>query len=221
VARQVVGVVADIKEIGLDTPTRATVYVPEEQVPDSTTTMTNYWFASSLLVKTAQPLHLENDLRRIVSSIDSQEPISSIDSMWEVKSRSVAEQRFFMVLMGTFAALALLLAAVGIYGVLSYQVVQRTREIGTRMALGATRSGVLRQVLGEGLRVILAGVAVGLAGSLAATGLLSELLFGVKPGDPASLASVVVILVLAALAACYFPARRATLVDPIIALRHE
>lgn len=221
VPRQMVGVVADIKEIGLDTPARATVYVPEEQVPDSTTAMTNYWFASSLLVKTAQPLHLENDLRRIVNSIDPQEPISSIDSMADVKSRSVAEQRFFMVLMGSFAALALLLAAVGIYGVLSYQVVQRTREIGIRMALGATRSGVLRHVLGEGLRVIVAGVVIGLAGSLAATTLLSDLLFGVKPGDPASLASVVVILVVAALAACYIPARRATLVDPIIALRHE
>ena len=219
--RQVVGVVADIKELGLDQPARATVYVPLEQVADSFNEMTNYWFAASLLVKTAQPLHLENELRAIVSSVDPEEPVSSIDSMAEVASRSVAQQRFFMVLMGIFAALALLLATIGIYGVLSYQVARRTREIGIRMALGANRAGVLRHVLGEGMRVILAGVAVGLAGSYATTKLLAGLLFGVEPHDPAALSAVAVILVAAGLGACYVPARRATRVDPIVALRYE
>jgi putative ABC transport system permease protein len=133
----------------------------------------------------------------------------------------VAQQRFFMVLMGIFAALALVLATVGIYGVLSYQVAQRTREIGIRMALGASRSGVLGHVLGEGLRVILAGVAVGIAGSLATTRLLAGFLFGVKPNDPAALAAVVLVLVVAGLGACYVPAYRATRVDPLVALRYE
>jgi putative ABC transport system permease protein len=219
--RQVVGVVGDIKEIGLDEPARATVYVPMEQVADSFNQMTNYWFAASLLVKTAQPLHLDNELREAVSSVDPEEPVSSILSMAEVTSRSVAQQRFFMVLMGTFAALALVLATVGIYGVLSQQVSQRTREIGIRMALGASRTGVLRHVLGDGLRVILAGVAAGLAGSFATTKLLAGLLFGVQPHDPAVLAVVVVILVAAGLGACYVPAHRATRVDPMIALRYE
>jgi len=219
--RQVVGVVADIKEIGLDQPARATVYVPQEQVADSFNQMTNYWFAASLLVKTARPLHLENELRNIVASIDPEEPVSSIASMADVTARSVAQQRFFMTLMGIFAALALLLATVGIYGVLSYQVAQRTREIGIRMALGASRSGMLRHVLGEGLRVILAGAAVGIAGSLAATKLLAGFLFGVEPHDPAALAVVVFVLVGAGLGACYVPAHRATRVDPIIALRYE
>jgi len=219
--RLIVGVVADIKEIGLDQPARATVYVPQEQVADSFNQMTNYWFATSLLVKTAQPLHLENELRSVIHLIDPEEPISSIAAMADVTSGSVAQQRFFMVLMGTFAVLALLLAGVGIYGVLSYQVARRTREIGIRMALGASRAGVLRQVLGEELRVILAGVAVGLAGSLAATRLLAGLLFGVQPSDPGALGIVVVVLVSAGLGACYVPAWRATRVDPLVALRYE
>jgi putative ABC transport system permease protein len=219
--RQVVGVVADIKEIGLDQPARATVYVPQPQVADAFNQMTNYWFAASLLVKTATPLHLENQLRGIVASVDPEEPVSSIDSMEEVRNHSIAQQRFFMALMGLFAALALVLAAVGVYGVLSYQVGRKTREIGIRMALGANPRGVLRLVLNDGLRVILAGVLIGLAGALAATRLLAGLLYGVKPRDPLTLVVVAIVLVAVGFGACYVPARRATRVDPLVALRYE
>jgi putative ABC transport system permease protein len=219
--RQVVGVVADIKEIGLDQPPRATVYVPQAQVADSFNEMTNYWFASSLLVKTAAPLHLENQLRSIFASVDPEEPVSSVDSMAEVRNHSIAQQRFFMVLMGLFAALALVLAAVGTYGVLTYHVARRTREIGIRMALGANPRGVLRLVLNDGLRVILVGVLIGVAGALAATQLLAGLLYGVKPHDPFTLVVVAIVLVSVGLGACYVPARRAMRVDPLVALRYE
>ena len=219
--REVVGVVADIRERGLDQPPRATVYVPQAQVTDSFNAMTNYWFAASCLIRTARPLNLDKEIRSIVASVDPQEPVARMDSMASVMARSIAEQRFFMTLMGVFAALALVLAGGGIYGVLSYQVARRTREIGIRMALGARPWDVLRMVLNEGLRVVLVGVAIGTAAALALTRLMASLLFGVKPTDPVTFAAVAALLVCVALAACYIPARRATHVDPIIALRYE
>jgi putative ABC transport system permease protein len=219
--REVVGVVADIRERGLDQPSRATVYVPQAQVKDSFNAMTNYWFASSCLVRTARPLNLDNEIRGIVAAVDPEEPIAQIDLMASVLARSIAEQRFFMTLMGIFATLALVLAGGGIYGVLSYQVARRTHEIGIRMALGARPQDVLRLVLNEGLRVVLVGVAIGTAAALLLTRLMASLLFGVKPTDPLTFAAVAGLLVCVALAACYIPARRATQVDPIIALRYE
>jgi putative ABC transport system permease protein len=219
--REVVGVVADIRERGLDEPSRATVYVPQAQVKDSFNAMTNYWFAASCLVRTARPLNLDNEIRSIVAAVDPEEPVAQIDSMASVLARSIAEQRFFMTLMGIFAALALVLAGGGIYGVLSYQVACRTHEIGIRMALGARPQDVLRLVLNEGLRVVLVGIAIGTAAALFLTRLMASLLFGVKPTDPLTFAAVAALLVCVALAACYIPARRATHVDPIIALRYE
>jgi putative ABC transport system permease protein len=219
--REVVGVVADIREMGLDQPSRPTVYVPQAQVKDSFNAMTNYWFASSCLVRTAGRLNLDNEIRGIVAAVDPEEPVAQIDSMANVLARSIAEQRFFMTLMGIFAALALVLAGGGIYGVLSYQVARRTHEIGIRMALGANPRDVFRLVLNEGLRVVLVGVAIGTAAALLLTRLMASLLFGVKPTDPLTFAAVAALLVCVALAACYIPARRATQVDPIIALRYE
>ena len=219
--RVVVGVVADIKEIGLDQPARATAYVPQAQVYDSFNQMTNFWIASTCIVKTATPLNLDSDIRNIVAGVDPEEPVARIESMEKVLAHSIALQRFLMILMGIFAGLALVLAAVGIYGVLSYQIARRTHEIGIRMALGARPTDILNLVLREGMLVVLAGVLVGVAAAFGLSRFLASVLFGVQPADPLTFASVVVVLVVVALLACYIPARRATRVDPLVALHYE
>ena len=148
-------------------------------------------------------------------------PVSDLHPIQEVLTDSIARQRFNMLLLGNFAAVAPLLAAVGIYGVISYSVGQRSHEIGIRMALGARREEVLKLVVGQGLKLTLIGVAIGIAGALALTRLLSSLLYGVKPTDPPTFIAVSLILTALALAACYIPARRAMKVDPMVALRYE
>ena len=143
------------------------------------------------------------------------------ESEEEVVARSIASPRFSLILLGAFAGLALLLAGIGIYGVLSYLVGQRTREIGVRMALGAQRLDVLRMVLGDGARMTMVGAAIGLVAALALTRLMASMLFGVRPTDPVTFAAVAVLLCDIALFACYLPARRAAKVDPMVALRYE
>jgi putative ABC transport system permease protein len=219
--REVVGVVADIKEIGMDQPPSATVYVPQPQVLDSLNAMTNYWFASSLLVRTTGPVDVSGEIRKIVAAVDPEEPVARFDTMNSVKARSIAEQRFLMAVMEIFAALALVLAAVGIYGVLSYQMSRRTHEIGIRMALGATPRGVMSLILREVLLVVFAGVAIGLAAAFGLSRFLASELFGVQPTDPLTFIAVAVVLTCVALLACYVPARRAMRVDPMVALRYE
>ena len=167
------------------------------------------------------PPGLVAEVKKQIWSLDGQLPVSDVHPMDDLLAVSVAQQRFNMLLLGLFAALALILAAVGIYGAMAYAVKQRTHEIGIRTALGAQRGDVLWLVMREGTKIALFGIASGIAGALALTRLMSSLLFEVKPTDPATFAGVAILLALVALAACYIPARRATKVDPMVALRYE
>jgi len=160
-------------------------------------------------------------IRERVWSVDKDQPISDIQTMEAVVAKSVAEPRFRTVLLGTFAALGTLLALIGIYGVVSYAVSLRTREIGVRVAMGAQREDVLGLVVGHGLRISAIGVAIGLAAAFALSRFLAALLYGVTVRDPWTYTGVAVVLTLAAIAACVVPAQRATRVDPLVALRHE
>jgi putative ABC transport system permease protein len=164
---------------------------------------------------------LFDSIRYVVQEINSQHVVYGAQTMDEIISASLAARRFSMILLGVFAVLALLLSSVGIYGVISYLVGQRTHEIGIRIALGALRRDVLRLVLGEGAKMALLGVFIGLAASLGLTRLMANMLYGVSPTDPLTFAGVAIVLTLIALAACYIPARRAMRVDPMVALRYE
>jgi putative ABC transport system permease protein len=159
-------------------------------------------------------------MRQVVRSLDSQLPVN-FKTLDQVFASSLDQRRFSLVIFGVFGCVALLLAAMGIYGVTSYAVAQRTQEIGIRIALGARMSDVLKLVLGSGMSLVLIGAALGVAGAFAATRVMSNLLFGVAPTDFATFTTVVVVLVVVALVACYIPARRATKVDPLEALRYE
>jgi predicted permease len=216
--RTIVGVVGHVKHYGLDVEGREQIYFPHSQplygvfVPRDMT----------LAVRTSlDPASVTNAVREQVFAIDRDLPLYSIATMDQLISTSVAQPRLNLSLLVAFAALALILSAVGVYGVMAYAVTQRTHEIGIRMALGALPADVLRQVLAEGGRLAAFGVALGLVAALALTRLMASLLFGVKPTDPLTFAAVAAMLVCVALAACYIPARRATRVDPIIALRYE
>jgi putative ABC transport system permease protein len=213
-AREIVGVAGDVKMGEMEGEDAPQVYVPLAQNPT--------WGSLSLAVRTTvEPESLTGAVRGAVLSIDKNQPVYDVRTMEDVRSASVANMRMVVILFGVFAALALLLAAVGIYGVLSYAVAQRTHEIGIRLALGAQRSDVLRLVVGHGMRLVILGVVLGTAGAFAVTRLLESLLFGVSATDPATFAAVSAALSAVALLACYIPARRATRVDPIIALRYD
>jgi ABC-type antimicrobial peptide transport system permease subunit len=170
---------------------------------------------------TGEPSALAGPIRQAVSAADRDLPVSDIRTLDDRLQLSVAQPRLSMVLVGTFAFLALVLAAVGIYGVLSYTVTQRTRELGIRMALGAESGSVMRLVVGQAMAPALIGVLLGLAGAWGATRLISSLLFGVSATDPITFIAVTIFLLIVALAASWIPARRATRVDPLIALRSE
>ena len=175
-----------------------------------------------LVVKTeGDPAALAGTVRKTVWEVDRDQPVSDINTMEGVLSESIARQRFSTLLLGVFAGVALALAAVGIYGVMSYSMAQRTREIGIRMALGAQKWDVLKLAVGQGLKLVAVGVAIGLAGALALTRVMSSLLFGISATDPATLVTISLVLVAVALLASYLPARRASKVDPLIALRYE
>jgi len=167
------------------------------------------------------PGSLATSIRQIIKQVDKDQYVAAIEPMTKLVAESVARRRFNMMLTGLFAGVALLLASVGIFGVLNYMVAQRTQEIGLRVALGAQTRDLLRLVLGQGLRLILFGLVVGLAASFALTRVLAGLLFGVTPTDPLTFVAVSSLLLGVALLACYIPARRATKVDPLVALRYE
>ncbi len=209
----IVGVVADTKLYGLDNPARLEIYYPYLQRPNSD---------MNLVVRSAvDPSGLTASIRAAVAAIDKDQPIFAVRTMQELVDDSISTRRLTLVLLGIFSALALILAAIGIYGVMAYSVALRTQEIGIRMALGAQRQDVLRLVLGQGARIAFFGVALGLVAAAALARLLSSLLFSVSASDPVTFAAVAVLLVAVALLACYIPARRALRVDPIIALRYE
>ncbi len=218
---EIVGVMGDVRS-SLNEPAPPTFFVPIAQASFETDQGLQAWSPTSILVRTAvNPLSLSRAVEAAVRDADPNIPIGHIRSMEEVLSVSLAFQRLLMALMSVFAVLALLLAAVGIYGVLSYAVRQRTREIGIRLAMGAQRLDVLRLVVGQGFRLALAGLIIGAAGALALTHYLSSLLFGVKPDDPLTFVAVSLLLLAVAMLAAFVPALRATKVDPIVALRHE
>jgi putative ABC transport system permease protein len=176
----------------------------------------------NLVVRSAvDPASLTSSIRAAVAAVDKDQPIFDVHTMQQRVDDSISTRRLTLVLLGIFSALALILAAIGIYGVMAYSVALRTQEIGIRMALGAQQHDVLRLVLGQGARIAFFGVAFGLAAAAALARLLSGLLFSVSASDPITFAAVAVLLVAVALLACYIPARRAMLVDPIIALRYE
>jgi putative ABC transport system permease protein len=180
------------------------------------------WIPRSIVVRTTgDPLQLNGALREAVAATDPLVPTGAIRSMDQVLSRSLALRSFMMMLLSIFGVLALVLASVGIYGVIAFAVSQRTREIGVRMALGARPADVLRMVLKEGLRLVSVGVGLGIAAALMLTRLLEGMVYGVKVRDPLIFVTVNLLLVAASLAACYVPARRATRVDPLVALRYE
>jgi putative ABC transport system permease protein len=209
----VVGVVADVKQYAARDEQQPYVYFPYAQVPG---------IFATLVIKTAvEPMSVSNAVRAAVWKVDSDQPVWKIRTMESLLDRDVAPDRFVMVLMSCFGLLALGLTVLGTYGVIAYSIVQRTREIGVRMALGATPGNVLRLVLKEAGRLLLIGMAIGLAGALASTRLLGRLLYGVRPNDPLTFFLVFGAMIGAALIASYIPARRATKVDPMVALRYE
>ena len=169
----------------------------------------------------SDPQNLVAAITREIHFLDKDLPVTEITTLEDILAREVSPKRFNTGLLSIFAALALLLAAIGVYGVTSYTVAQRTHEVGIRMAIGAQRRDVLKLFMGEGLKLVLAGIAIGLAGAFALTRLIASLLFGVSATDATTFALVAIALLVVALLACYIPARRATKVDPLVALRYE
>ena len=212
----IVGVVADVKHSGLDQPVDPAVYAPFPQSDEAW----RLWMTIAIRDRSGSA-SVAQQAKEIVWSLDGQIAVDDVYSMEQILSLSLAQQRFDMLLLGLFAALALVLALVGAYGVMAYVLSQRTHEIGVRVALGAQRSDVLNLVIGQAARLALTGIAIGVVGAFALTRLMSSLLFEVTPTDPATFTGVAVLLALVALLACYIPVRRAMKVDPMVALRYE
>ena len=211
---QVIGVVKDVHQFELSADPKPQMYLSYRQA--------EFFWPEDLVVRTdVDPASLAAAVRKAVWEIDKDQPVSNIRTMEDILADSIARQRFSMLLLGVFAGVALLLAAVGIYGVMSYSVAQRTHEIGIRMALGAQTTAVLKLAVGYGLKLVIAGIVLGLLAAFVLTRLMSTLLFGITPTDPATFALISLLLMSVAAIASYIPARRATKVDPLIALRYE
>jgi len=220
--RQVVGVVGDVHENGLSEDAPPVFYVPVSQVADPLIKLTNGVIPASWIVKaSATTQGLVPLIQKEFMSVGGQLPVAKVQSMEQVISKSIAQQNFNMLLLGIFGAIALLLAAIGIYGLMSYSVEQGAHDIGVRLALGAARKDILSMVVSSGMKLAAIGLSLGVIGSFWAARLLTRMLFGVKPTDPTTYAVVILTLATVAFLACYLPARRAMRVDPIIALRQE
>jgi len=211
--QEIVGVVGNVKQYGLQEDMLPTIFVPQAQRPEP---------AMAVVVRSSlRPDQLVPEIRRQVAALDRNRPLIQVRTMDQVIADSVADRRLPMLILGAFAVAALLLGAIGVYGIVGYSVAQRTQEFGIRMALGARRRDVVRMVLGQGLRLALFGLLIGLAGSLAVARLIAGLLFGITPADPGTLVATSLLILGVALLACYIPARRAARVDPMVALRYE
>jgi putative ABC transport system permease protein len=220
--RQVVGVVADTKQQGLDSPVPPMVFVPVPQMPDKLLAIVRTFTSANFTIRTTvAPLSLREAVKHEIAQLDPTLSLSDFASMEEVTARSIAPQRFNMLLVGLFAGLGLLLAAVGIYGVISYVVTQRTNEIGLRIALGAQATDVIRLILGRGLALAFSGVVLGIVAAFILTRLMKNFLYSVSATDPVTFVFISLLLVGVALLACYLPARRAAKTDPMVALRYE
>ncbi|MEP7343117.1 MAG: ABC transporter permease [Acidobacteriota bacterium] len=209
----IVGVVASVKQYALDTDSRVALYSPHLQAPSGV--------MYAVVRTTGDPASIVAAVTREVRAMEPNAPIFDVKTMQQWLSESLARRRFAMLMLGLFAVVAMLLAGIGIYGVMSYTVAQRTREIGIRVALGAQTRDVLRLVIRQGMTLTGIGVGIGLVVAIAATRLMASLLFGVRATDPITFAAIALLLAIVAFAACYLPARRATKVDPMIALRYE
>jgi len=209
---EIVGIVGDVKTDGLDTNAEPMIYWPYAQFPQL--------FNTIVIRSEDDPLRQLPAVKNAIWAVAKNQPISEIATMDQILADSLARRRLYMALMAVFSTAALLLAAVGVYGMLSYCVNRRTHEMGIRLAIGAERKDVLWLVLGEGITMALAGIAVGVAAALVLTRLMSSLLFGVSASDPITFAGVALLILLVALVASYVPARRATRVDPMVALRY-
>ncbi|MFZ0731366.1 MAG: ABC transporter permease [Candidatus Sulfotelmatobacter sp.] len=213
VSREIVGIVGDVRDASLSRQPGPMMYVPFAQAP---------LYGGEVVVRSSlSASSVAAGIRQAVSSIDKNLPVTDIESLNDALGKSISQERFRTFLLASFSAIALVLAAIGIFGVISYSASQRTHEIGIRMALGADRRDVLRLILGQGTKLALFGLGIGIVAAFLLTRLMSSLLYSVSATDPVTFASVTVILLSVALAACYIPARRAMRVEPIVALRHE
>jgi putative ABC transport system permease protein len=215
-AREIIGVVSNVKHFGLEREPEPEMYAPFEQFVIDVMPM-----VIRVKAELSDPAQLISAVREQVRAVDPTVAVAAILPMTELLSVSLAERRFVMLLLSAFALMALLLAVIGIYGVMAYSVAERTRELGIRIALGAQASDVLKMVIKQGMTLILTGVVIGLVASFGLTRLMERLLFGVEATDPVTFAAIALLLTGVALAACYLPAHRATKVDPMVALRYE
>ncbi len=220
--REIVGIVGDVRNDGLDSDPEPIMYIPVAQMPNGVTALNNRIIPITWIIRTkVEPFSLSTEIQEELRTASGGLPVSHIRSMDQVRSESTQRTDFNMTLLVIFAGVALLLAAIGIYGLMAYSVQLRTQEIGIRMALGAVPQNVRKMIVVQGMRLALIGVLLGVGASLALTRLMASLLYGVKPWDPVAIVSVAVLLSAVALLATYFPARRASRVDPMIALRYE
>jgi putative ABC transport system permease protein len=211
--REVIGVIGDVRHTGLDSDPRVELFLPHLQEP--------YGSMTYVVRTAADPAALLPTVKEAIWSVNRDQPFASTATIEALVSRSLAERRFTLLLLGSFAVIALTMAAVGIYGLISFSTSQRIHEIGVRMALGAQARDIFKLVVGEGMLLTTLGVCAGLAGAFALTHVMSGLLFRVSPTDPITFAAITILLIVVSLLACYLPARRATRVDPMLALRGE